>query len=55
LEVRLVTDEALSADIERQLRELVVGTVGYPLGVDFVYPVEIRVMAGKHEEFRSEI
>jgi phenylacetate-CoA ligase len=55
LEVRLVTDEPLSADIERQLRELVVRTVGYPLGVDIVYPGEIRMVAGKHEEFRSEI
>jgi phenylacetate-CoA ligase len=55
LEVRLVTDQPLSADIERQLKELVVTTVGYPLCVDLVYPGEIRVMAGKHEEFRSEI
>jgi phenylacetate-CoA ligase len=55
LEVRLVTDEPLTADIERRLRDLVVGTVGYPLGVDFVYPGEIVVAAGKHEEFRSEI
>jgi hypothetical protein len=37
------------------LRELIISTVGYPLGIDFFYPVEIRMMAGKHEEFRSEI
>jgi phenylacetate-CoA ligase len=55
LEVRLVTDVALSVDIEQKLRELVVRTVGYPLGIDFTYPGEIRVAAGKHEEFRSEI
>jgi len=55
LEVRLVTDEALSADIERQLRELVVRTVGHPFGVNLVYPAEIRMVAGKHEEFKSEI
>jgi phenylacetate-CoA ligase len=55
LEVRLVTDVALSADIERQLRDLVVRTVGYPFGVNLVYPAEIRMVAGKHEEFKSEI
>lgn len=55
LEVRLVTDVPLCTDIERQLRNLVIRTVGYPFGVAFVYPEEIRVAAGKHEEFRSEI
>lgn len=55
LEVRLITDELLSDDIERKLRELVVRTVGYPFNVDFVYPREIKIVAGKHEEFRSEI
>lgn len=55
LEVRLVTDMTLSSDIERQLRELVVRTVGYPFRIDFAYPREIRMAAGKHEEFRSEV
>jgi hypothetical protein len=55
LEVHLVTDVPLSADIERQLRELVVRTVGYPFGLELVYPAEIRMGAGKHEEFRFEI
>lgn len=55
LEVRLVTDETLTADIEMRLRKLVVRTVGYPLEVDFTYPREIRMPAGKYEEFRSEV
>jgi phenylacetate-CoA ligase len=55
LEVRLVTDVPLTTGIELQLRELIVRKIGYPLVVDLVYPVEIRMVAGKHEEFRSEI
>lgn len=55
IEVHLVTDVTLSTDIERQLRELVVRTIGYPFCVEFVYPGVIRMVAGKHEEFRSEI
>lgn len=55
LEVRLVTDAPLTPEQEDQLRDVINENVGYPMTISFIYLDSIPIVAGKHEEFRSEI
>lgn len=55
LEVRLVTDFPVTGGQEEHLQNIIRDAVGYPMNIRFVYPDAIRIVAGKHEEFRSEI
>lgn len=55
LEVRLVVDSPLSDDQENALRDIIRERIGYPMKISFIYPAAIRIVAGKHEEFKSEI
>jgi len=56
IEVALVTSRPLTADEERRLRELIVGQLGDPFAIVFVYRDSIpRTAEGKYEEFRSEV
>lgn len=56
IEVRLVTERALSTDEEQALSELIVRRLGHPFALRFSYPERIeRSAAGKFEEFVSRI
>ena len=55
LDVRLVVDNQLTYEQERLLREVICDAIGYPMNVSFEYLSTIPVIAGKFEEFRSEI
>lgn len=55
LEVRLVVENPLVDEQEQRLRIIITDAVGYPMIITFTYMDSIRVSAGKHEEFRSEI
>jgi phenylacetate-CoA ligase len=56
VEVRLVVERALTAEEERQLRELVHTRIRYPFEIDFTYHDEIpRGPGGKYEDFKSEL
>lgn len=53
--VRLVVDAALIGAQEESLCDIIRDAVGYPMKIGFEYPDAIPVVAGKHEEFRSEV
>lgn len=55
LDVYLVADVTPSEEQEKRLRDAMCEAVGYPMNISFIYPDSIRIVAGKHEEFRSEI
>jgi phenylacetate-CoA ligase len=55
LEVSLVTDTHVTREQEKQLHNVMCDTVGYPMRINFIYLDSIRIVAGKHEEFRSLI
>lgn len=55
LEVRLVTETPVTREQEEQLKKVICDAVGYPMNISFVYLDSIQIIAGKHEEFRSEI
>lgn len=55
LEVRLVVDVLFTAEQERLLRDVINETLGCPMNISFIYQDSIKVVAGKHEEFRSEL
>jgi phenylacetate-CoA ligase len=55
LEIRLVVEIPLTEEQEQRLQDVIRAAVGYPMKISFIYPDEIRIIAGKHEEFRSEV
>ncbi len=56
IEVKLVIDRPLTAEEERQLRELIHLRIRYPFEIDFTYHDEIpRGPGGKYEDFKSEL
>lgn len=55
LEVRLVVEAPLTVEQEQLLRNVICDAIGYQMEINFVYMDSIPIVAGKHEEFRSEI
>ncbi|MBI3936866.1 MAG: phenylacetate--CoA ligase family protein [Betaproteobacteria bacterium] len=56
IEVRLATSRPLTAQEEAGLKELILGSLGHPFRLHFVYCERIeRSPGGKYEDFKSEI
>jgi phenylacetate-CoA ligase len=55
LDVRLVVDTQLTGEQENLLRNVICDAIGYPMNICFMYLDSIPVIAGKFEEFRSEV
>jgi phenylacetate-CoA ligase len=56
LEVRLVSDQPLTAGQEEALRDKINGRIGHAFQIGFAYPPEIpRGPSGKYEDFKCEL
>lgn len=55
LEVRLVAEIPLKEEQEKHLEAVIQESIGFPMEISFIYLDSIPIMAGKHEEFRSEV